>query len=63
MPVLDGFEATKQIISSGNKTPILGFTADVLKDTRKKILTVGMQMVIPKPFVINELVAAIQEIV
>ncbi|MBL4592296.1 MAG: response regulator [Flavobacteriales bacterium] len=63
MPVLDGFEATKQIINSGNKTPILGFTADVLNDTRKKALAAGMQMVIPKPFVINELAAAIRGVV
>ena len=63
MPVLDGFEATKQIINSGNKTPILGFTADVLNDTRKKVLAAGMQMVIPKPFIIDELVAAIKEVI
>lgn len=61
MPVLDGFEATKKIIGAGITTPILGFTADILAETRKKVVAAGMQGVIPKPFTIKELVTSIKQ--
>ncbi|MCK5823259.1 MAG: tetratricopeptide repeat protein [Bacteroidales bacterium] len=54
MPVIDGFEAT-QIIRNEfpeqkNKIPILGMTANALKEEKDKCLAIGMNEYITKPF-------------
>jgi len=59
MPVINGFEAARIIKTAGNKTPILGFTADIHKASAKKIKEAGMQAVILKPFTFDELEKAI----
>ena len=60
MPVLNGYDAAKQIIAKDISTPILGFTADILFETRKNVLAAGMKGLIPKPFSIDELITAIK---
>jgi signal transduction histidine kinase/CheY-like chemotaxis protein len=59
MPIMDGFEATKQIRAiSGPKTDnlkIVAFTGDVMKETVERCLNSGMDAVIAKPIDINEI--------
>ncbi len=63
MPILDGFKAAQKIIATNNKTPIIGFSADVLNETKKKVHDIGMQTLITKPFIINELVQKIRKVI
>lgn len=51
MPIMDGFEATKQIrqLNDGQTLPIIALTAHALKDEVQKCLQAGMQDHIPKP--------------
>lgn len=60
MPELDGFEVAKFIrtdnISGFNKdVPIIAFTADISPETKTKVLSVGMNDYITKPFRQEEL--------
>jgi len=64
MPVMDGYEATRQIKSTekGKKTPIVALTASAFEDERKKMESMGMQGYIRKPFRENDLFSPIGEI-
>jgi signal transduction histidine kinase/DNA-binding response OmpR family regulator len=61
MPVLDGFAASRQIISShGNAAPpIIALTASVLEEDRQRCLDAGMAGFLPKPLRIDELSEAL----
>lgn len=66
MPVMDGIEATRQLRAMDNgmgytKTPIIGFTADVMDGTRKKALEAGMNEVLLKPLNKDELYKVLSE--
>jgi CheY-like chemotaxis protein len=53
MPVLDGFQATRQIRAletSGRRTPIIALTAGVLANDRDKCVAAGMDDLLLKPF-------------
>jgi CheY-like chemotaxis protein len=53
MPVMDGFEATRQIREQSS-TPIIAITADALEGIQERCLEVGMNDFISKPFIPNE---------
>jgi signal transduction histidine kinase/ActR/RegA family two-component response regulator len=59
MPKMDGFETTKRIRKLSDKKlakiKIVAFTGDVMKDTVQQCLDIGMDGVIAKPIVINEI--------
>ncbi|MCB9397819.1 MAG: PAS domain S-box protein [Acidobacteria bacterium] len=55
MPILDGYQATRQIRQLGITTPILALTADALSDGRAKAEEMGMNDYITKPFNPKEL--------
>ncbi|NET61283.1 MAG: response regulator [Symploca sp. SIO2E6] len=52
MPVMNGYEATKQIKSTtrGQATAVIAFTASVLEGQKADVLSVGCDDFIPKPF-------------
>ncbi len=60
MPVMDGFEATKEIrkIEYLNPTlghiPIIAFTANTINNDREKCIKGGMDDILEKPFDINK---------
>ena len=60
MPIMDGFEATKEIRniefldSSLGHTPIIAFTANTINNDRQKCVNGGMDDIIEKPFDINK---------
>jgi signal transduction histidine kinase/ActR/RegA family two-component response regulator len=64
MPVMNGFEATKEIrkmIDPKKSTiPIIALTASALFDTKDKVLEAGMNDYVSKPFKPNELLEKIQ---
>ncbi len=57
MPVMDGYEATRRIklTEKGAKTPIIALTASTFDGERRKILSMGIQGYIRKPFREHEL--------
>jgi len=52
MPVMDGYEATKQIKSTarGQVTAVIAFTASVLEEHKAVVLDIGCDDFVPKPF-------------
>lgn len=66
MPIVDGYEATKQIRESedGNQhIPIVAMTANALPKDREKCLSIGMDDYISKPLDINLLLEIISKYV
>ncbi len=63
MPEMDGFAATAAIRAlpalEGRKTAILGLTAGALEAYRKRGLAAGMDDVLPKPALLEDLAAAL----
>jgi two-component system sensor histidine kinase/response regulator len=59
MPVMDGYEATKQIKAHplGKTTVIIALTASAFENERKSILAAGCDDFMPKPFEANILFA------
>ena len=62
MPIMDGYEATKELRKLGNRTPIIAMTANAFSEDRKKAKDVGMDGYIPKPIDVNKLVSTIMNI-
>jgi signal transduction histidine kinase len=61
MPEMDGYEATSAIRRFNKKVPIIAFTAVSLDDSLPKIINSGMNDMIIKPFVAEQLFALIQK--
>ncbi|USD38100.1 MULTISPECIES: ATP-binding protein [Ferrimonas] len=67
MPIMDGFEATRQIrqIEEGHKrrrVPIIALTASVLDDDVRACYDAGMDYYVPKPFEKQQLLSAISRL-
>jgi len=60
MPVMDGFEATREMRNiekldpSRGYTPIIAFTANTINNDREKCVNGGMDDILEKPFDINK---------
>jgi signal transduction histidine kinase/DNA-binding response OmpR family regulator len=63
MPVMDGFEASRLIISTHGSAapPIIALTASVLEEDRQRCLQAGMIGFLPKPLRIDELSEALAQ--
>lgn len=62
MPVMDGYEATKELRKLGNRAPIIAMTANAFSEDRKKAKEVGMDGYISKPIDVKPLVSTIMNI-
>ena len=66
MPVMNGYEATRQIRALNNPAlagiTILAMTANAFDEDRKKALECGMDGFLTKPIVIEELIGTLQKI-
>lgn len=68
MPQMDGFETTQRIRSGicgleKAAIPILGFTANALKQTYDQAISVGMNAILPKPLQPDQLLKQIDKII
>ncbi len=67
MPIMNGYEATKQIRSLSNKflanTPIVAMTANAFEDEKKRALSCGMNGHIAKPIDVTVLFETIKQII
>jgi len=59
MPVMDGFEATKQIRKFNQNIPIVALTAVEVEDVRNKIFEHGMNDIVVKPYDVNQFIQII----
>ena len=59
MPVMNGYEATRQIRAmekkAGYHTPVVAMTANVLEEDREECIEAGMDSLLAKPFVRDQL--------
>ena len=66
MPIMDGYEATRQIRTLENPAlagiPILAMTANAFEEDKKSALECGMNGFLSKPIIIEELVHELQKI-
>ena len=64
MPVMDGYEATRQIRRLADPrqagVPILAMTANALAEDRRKALDAGMDGHLTKPIEVEKLIAALK---
>ena len=64
MPVMNGYEATKQIRALENPAlagiKILAMTANAFDDDKKEALSCGMDGFLAKPIVVEQLIATLQ---
>ncbi len=64
MPIMDGFQATRHIRETLQlKTPIIALTANALKGENDKCLEAGMDAYLTKPFIEEELILKIAELI
>ncbi len=67
MPIMDGFEATRQIRQIEKKesrrrhTQVIALTAAVFSDDRRKATEVGMEDLMPKPIRQHALAIALEK--
>ena len=59
MPVMDGYEATRQIRESGINVPVIALTAAAMVEDKRKALECGMDDHLSKPFRQEEMYAAL----
>lgn len=55
MPILDGYEATKQLRARGETLPIIALTASLPKEVEHEAFLAGLNAVVVKPFNPDEL--------
>jgi len=55
MPVIDGYEASQKIRAKGINIPIIALTANIKNDIEERVTQVGINDVIVKPFLPDEL--------
>jgi signal transduction histidine kinase len=63
MPVMDGYEATRQIKALAPCLPVIGLTAHAFEDARRQGETAGMDGYITKPYMLDALVQEVRRLV
>jgi PAS domain S-box-containing protein len=64
MPIMDGIDTIKAIRNElKNNVPVIALTANASKEDKRNYLNLGMNGVVSKPFIQNELFALINELV
>lgn len=61
MPVMDGYEATKQIREINNVIPIIALTASLALEAEERIFSIGINDIVRKPFDPERLLSVILE--
>jgi len=59
MPVMDGYDATREMLALDPTLPVIGLTAHAMPEERDRCLAAGMVDHLPKPIEVEQLVAAV----
>ncbi len=59
MPVMDGYDATREMLALDPALPVIGLTAHAMPEERDRCLSVGMVDHLPKPIEVEQLVGAV----
>jgi CheY-like chemotaxis protein len=59
MPIMDGYEAVEIIRNKGIQTPIIALTASISKEAESRVMKVGANGIIVKPFEPDGLLATV----
>jgi CheY-like chemotaxis protein len=62
MPVVDGYQAIKQIRERKYKGPVIALTAHAMSDERQRCLAAGFTDYLPKPVAAKDLIAMIRKV-
>ncbi|MCH8178623.1 MAG: response regulator [Proteobacteria bacterium] len=60
MPVMDGYEATRELLRLDPQLPIVGLTAHAFSQARQQAEDVGMREYVTKPYLLDTLVEVIR---
>ncbi len=63
MPILDGYEATKEIRKINKEIPIIALTANAMKEDIEKTKAAGMQMHLNKPIEVDKFFETLLEFI
>ncbi len=63
MPIMDGYEATRQIKAIRPELPVIGLTAHAFDDARQQGQAAGMTGYVTKPYMVDVLVEEIRRLV
>jgi PAS domain S-box-containing protein len=63
MPILDGYEATKEIRKTNSNMPIIALTANAMKEDIEKTIAVGMQKHLNKPLEVDKFFETLLEFI
>ena len=63
MPVMDGYEATRQLRARGEKLPIIALTASTPKEIESEAYAAGITDIVVKPFNPEDLYRIIRQYV
>lgn len=61
MPIMDGYEATREIKKINNEVPIIALTANVMHKDSEKTKAVGMQEHLNKPIKVDKLYSTLSK--
>ncbi|MGK0249159.1 MAG: signal transduction histidine kinase [Oleispira sp.] len=61
MPVLNGFDTTRELRRRGSKIPIFALTAGVTNEERIECFDIGMKYILTKPVTLQSLTLALQK--
>ena len=59
MPIMDGYEATRQLRARGETIPVIALTASVASNAEEKIYGIGINDIVIKPFIPEKLLEVI----
>ena len=62
MPILDGWEATRQIRETGSQIPVIALTAHAMTGDRERAIEAGCTEYHTKPVELDELLALIEKL-
>ncbi len=63
MPVMDGYEALKQIIAFNPKAQVVIVSADIQAQAQSMVLEIGAKMMVPKPINSEKMASIFQQLV